>query len=315
MKRALLWLPLVGCVQPAPSREGSEMLWGDGPPGGTTQLPDDPCDNNPVNPLFIEPRLLSPLSTSRATTRRPTLTWSSCADARVQICADRSCNVVFTTADVVGESWTPTSDLAGNFWRVQARVGSQLGFLSKVWQVNVPAVSAPFSSSGGSVLDADLDGWPEFTAGAVAAEGASGVDSGVVYLYEGARSPSTSPILTLTQPVPQDGALFGFAVSASGDLDGDGIDDLIIGETDANSFNGQVHVLPSHSASTVLANPNPTIDYFGQNLNIVGDVDGDDLADFVVGAPGGDGAAYLVPSTGPILTLTPTGDDAGWVGL
>jgi hypothetical protein len=115
-----------------------------------------------------------------------------------------------------------------------------------------------------------------------------------------------------------DGDLFGFAVAAGGDLDGDGLADLIVGAHDNDSGGivaGAAYLLLSDGELTdrdtvgdrVVADckliGEAAIDNAGISVAGAGDVDGDGLSDVLVGARGQDGgvkdagAAYLLRST------------------
>jgi hypothetical protein len=75
------------------------------------------------------PRLVAPLSTATATSRRPTLRWILAANtdgAHVQICRDRACVSEVTTFDAGGSSGRPASDLPIGtvFWRAYGQQGT-----------------------------------------------------------------------------------------------------------------------------------------------------------------------------------------------
>lgn len=89
---------------------------------------------------------------------------------------------------------------------------------------------------------------------------------------------------------------FGWAVADTGDLDGDGIRDIIIGAI----ATGRVHVYSGGTGAfirTLQASPvEPGGGQFGYSLADAGDADGDGVSDIVVGAiaaAGNFGAAYL----------------------
>ncbi len=106
---------------------------------------------------------------------------------------------------------------------------------------------------------------------------------------------------------PYLGESFGRAVLSPGDLNGDGIPDLVIGAPTA-PFDGRVHVI-SGQASVPLYSPlSPALvtggacvgissmnGLFGQSLAAVGDVNGDGVADFAVGAPSDGFAPWTQP--------------------
>ncbi|MEM7309132.1 MAG: integrin alpha [Planctomycetota bacterium] len=96
---------------------------------------------------------------------------------------------------------------------------------------------------------------------------------------------------------------FGRAVAPLGDLDGDGVDDLIataVRDDDGAGDAGCAYVLFMNPDSTVAASqkisatsggfggPLAANDYFGQSVASLGDVDGDGVVDVAVGAMGVD---------------------------
>ncbi|QSJ15475.1 FG-GAP repeat protein [Nostoc sp. UHCC 0702] len=111
----------------------------------------------------------------------------------------------------------------------------------------------------------------------------------------------------------------GFSVSSAGDINGDGIDDLIIGASSA-SLNGQYSVGSSYvvfgstsgfGASLNLSDLNGSngfvingidaLDRLGSSVSSAGDINGDGFDDLIIGAPGADpngqnyaGSSYVV---------------------
>jgi VCBS repeat-containing protein len=105
--------------------------------------------------------------------------------------------------------------------------------------------------------------------------------------------------------------LFGASVSNAGDVNKDGIDDLIIGAYNAASGAGQSYVVfgssSAFSASFDLSNLNGSNgfaingingnDVSGYSVSAAGDVNNDDIADLIIGAPfaaSGAGQSYVV---------------------
>ncbi|MCP3939745.1 MAG: hypothetical protein GY708_30760, partial [Actinomycetia bacterium] len=106
--------------------------------------------------------------------------------------------------------------------------------------------------------------------------------------------------------------VFGRSVAGVGDLDGDGIVDVAVGEYRDNGNQGAVHVLFLNADGTVkaeqkissiaggLTGPLGSADRFGTSVAGVGDLDGDGIIDIAVGALYDDGggsdrgAAYVL---------------------
>ena len=93
-----------------------------------------------------------------------------------------------------------------------------------------------------------------------------------------------------------DDGSFGYSVSDAGDLDGDGITDIAVGAPCHRANRGAVWILFLNSNGTVKSHQkisdvtggfNGTLnngDFFGCSVSSIGDIDGDDNTDIVVGA-------------------------------
>jgi hypothetical protein len=87
--------------------------------------------------------------------------------------------------------------------------------------------------------------------------------------------------------------LFGSAVQRAGDLDLDGLDDILVGETLVHG-SGRVHAFSGADGSPIFAFDSPTDQSiccgfpveFGFALADLGDLDGDGMSETAVGAPG-----------------------------
>ena len=116
---------------------------------------------------------------------------------------------------------------------------------------------------------------------------------------------------------PQQDEEFGAAVASGGDLNGDGHDDILVGAPGAFGSKGRVYVYCGSTSNLLYAVEGEAIgDRFGASVAVIGDVTGDGVADFMVGAPHYSGAAhhagrvYVYSGATGDLLLTVTGQDA-----
>ena len=94
----------------------------------------------------------------------------------------------------------------------------------------------------------------------------------------------------------------GYAVASAGDVDGDGLDDILIGAFGWEDSTGQSYLVLAASLGTTQTRDLSTVDHifngedegsrFGHALAGVGDVDGDGLDDVMFGSKSYDGLIF-----------------------
>jgi len=139
-----------------------------------------------------------------------------------------------------------------------------------------PEDNHSFGAAVTNVGDVDEDGYPDLLIGAPDETTHGG--TGRAYLLSGT---SGEVIRVLNSPNPQDGDLFGAAVSGAEDINGDGTPDLLIGAEGA----GRAYLLSGTSGEVIQTFTSPNAgDYFGSGVAKAGDADGDGYPDLLVGA-------------------------------
>ncbi|HKB16587.1 MAG TPA: FG-GAP and VCBS repeat-containing protein [Planctomycetota bacterium] len=152
------------------------------------------------------------------------------------------------------------------------------------------ASPSPQSGSylGGAISTGDVngDGYDDVVVGETLANVGGAVHAGRVQIFLG---PGLTSVLSRTAPSPQEDTYFGMCV-ATGDWNGDGVDDLVVGEPGAtlgplsNAGRAYVFLGPGLTSPINLLEPTPAaFSGFGHSL-ATGDVNGDGFGDVVVGA-------------------------------
>lgn len=134
-----------------------------------------------------------------------------------------------------------------------------------------------------------------------------GTDRGAIYVMV-----TEEPLLVASGE--EDGAHFGASVAAVGDINGDGVEDLIVGAPGANNGQGALYPLLMNADGTVkeqrdfrsITTGRPfsleDVAGFGTSISVVGDIDGDGFDDLAV-------ASSDVAGNGPgihLLFMDPT---------
>ena len=165
------------------------------------------------------------------------------------------------------------------------------------------AAGDAFGFSVASAGDFNKDGFGDVIVGAYHND-AGGADAGRAYLYLGGARPDARADLNLTGDAPGDA--FGFSVGSAGDVNGDGVSDVIVGAygNDAGgSAAGRCYVYfggtPLDAISDFTVTGEASLDNLGYAVSGALDLDGDGFGDVAVAAPFGDaGRVYLCSPLG-----------------
>jgi hypothetical protein len=151
------------------------------------------------------------------------------------------------------------------------------------------------------------------------------VKAGGAFVYAGVAGQGLSddPIWSYAGAV-QEGE-FGYSVAGAGDVNGDEIDDIVVGarsytdDEDTERFEGAIYVFFGHELVGPSAEPDWFLDsdqagaWLGASVSAAGDVNDDDYDDLIVGAP-----KYINPETGEhegavLLILGGGAPTIGWI--
>jgi len=158
---------------------------------------------------------------------------------------------------------------------------------------------ARFGASVSSAGDINYDGYNDIIIGAPGAHLANGLSAeGVAFTLAGRLGAATVlPAAVSILTGGQTNAMSASSVACAGDVNGDGLSDIVIGTpaySNGQSGEGAVSVSyasfnggagPSTTPTTTILNNNATTQY-GDAAAHVGDINGDGLGDIIVGDPG-----------------------------
>lgn len=275
--------PDAGDSSPQSSNQDAGAPAGTDTDAGGSAEPTCDADRTRVSGVCLPvpaPRLVAPLSTSRVTSRRPTLHWEldeNSEGAHIELCRDRACESIIVAFDADGDRGVPPLDLPPGvvFWRAYGRQGSATGLNPTfTWQFNVGARTAAVDSSWGTAPDFNGDGYADI------------VFNGHMYLGNATGVPS-SPV-TILDPNPNN-TYFADLMASAGDVNGDGYADLIVdGGYSPTGGTPQSFVYVYLGGSEgILTYPAQTLEVSTEmvspsTLAGVGDTNGDGYADVVV---------------------------------
>ncbi len=158
------------------------------------------------------------------------------------------------------------------------------------WTGEGNQVNAQYGISVTGIGDINHDGFADFASGAPYYDGGN-IDEGRVSVYFGSGSGIGSALAVLEPN--KDNANFGFSVASAGDVNGDGISDLLVGapgfdggspgEGKAFIYYGTVNGVSSPSDWGFESNQ--TNARLGWAVSTAGDVNGDGYSDIIVSAP------------------------------
>ena len=202
-----------------------------------------------------------------------------------------------------------------------------------------------FSSALSTLGDVNGDAVPDYIVGAYEQTWDENNHQGRAFIFDGQTG---KLLLELDDPHPQADAAFGFSVAAAGDVNQDGVPDCLIGafgqgeagsaETlvfgwaaeDGSEYNvskrvgsGQAFVFSGHDGQLLRSLESPQQSAgagFGWSVASAGDLDGDGIPEFIVGAHSQDHEGRVFVFQGrdgtPLHTLAPPPDSGaegfGW---
>jgi hypothetical protein len=221
---------------------------------------------------------------------------------------------------IVGAPEYKNGDAQANEGAAFAFLGSPGGLSDAPdWSFESNRKDARLGSSVGGAGDVDDDGYDDVIVGAPGSINDLEPVTGAIYVFWGSGDGLSA---TPNQTVTMNNALLGAAVGAAGDVNGDGVADVVVGAPGYESGSEHVGaVLIFHGAASmgISAVPNTIITGtqvdgdFGAAAGAAGDVNDDGFDDIIVGAPGYDhatdglinvGAAFVFFGSSTGVTIT-----------
>jgi hypothetical protein len=163
-----------------------------------------------------------------------------------------------------------------------------------------------------AIGDLDGDGASEYIIGAILnTEG--GPFAGKAYVYDGATGALIHTVVG--HPLER----LGFAVAGGDDLNGDGTPDYVIGAPGVGSNPSRVLVISGADHTVLHELTDSAFTFYGFDVGMAGDVDGDGLGDVVIGAaiagPAFEGRVDVVSGVdGSVIWSTPGTVNRGFLG-
>ncbi len=152
-----------------------------------------------------------------------------------------------------------------------------------------------FGSSVAGAPDMNGDGRGEIIIGAEnEIPDGSTITAGQVHVHSGVDG---AFIRTLQSTDPTNGGEFGQAVESCGDINGDGVPEIVVGAQDevvSGTETGRVSIFSGASGSLLegYTAPGSTLERFGHAIDASQDMNQDGRPDFIIGAPSGDAGGF-----------------------
>ena len=177
------------------------------------------------------------------------------------------------------------------------------------WDPSPASAGWQYGQSVAGAGDLDADGYADLVVGG----------DHRAWVHYGSATGVGGRTVRIDDPDGRSGA-FGFAVAVAPDLDGDGVDDLLVGDPGYDTSRGRVQVHLGVAGGTVDTTASQTLlgqtagEWFGVDLDGAGDIDADGYGDLIVGAhawSGITGRAYFFHGTTTGVTTSPQATLAG----
>src|SRR6266849_3684196 len=320
------------------SRKTNDLKYSGGHPFMSLQLrkqPENAIKSSSAIPLMVVPLVVSTLfvTAARATTLLDPKPENSTTHFGLSIAVvgdldgdgvpDLAVGAPFQDGDFNG---APGFGQPQNVGKVFLISGATLGVIGELndpefQQINLTFPDSKFGGQFGTsvagVGDLNGDGVPDILVGLphhnVHIKNDNLINAGRAFVFSGKDG---SILFTLDDPKPEEGARLGFAVAGLGDVNGDGIPDLLVGVPKKDSLAGlpdvgTAYIFSGADGSLIRSLDPPSQGgleangRFGAAVANAGDVDNDGVSDILIVAPGGSRAFVFSGATGALIrTIT-----------